>query len=1661
MREGARKNFIVGHFLGGFLLLTSLASFAQPPNSQENSWVSYNHRYYKISVATTGIYRLTYDQLQLAGVPVNTIDPRLLQIFHRGVEQAIHFKHDQTPPDSKFDSGEYLEFYGQRNDGELDSKLYIPASGQPHKYFNLFSDTSAYFLTVNPSLVQGKRMNLFDQVNASGIPKETSQNAERLMVYTAEFSAGNTTKEVIAQSCFDDGEGWTGATICTVNAQCIGIEQRDFPIDQVTNTITSQSPPTLEIQLTGRDAIQHRAEIYAGPSTASVQLVKTVDFDFYQTPIVTAPLDWSYIGADGRVVIKVKAIGVGGFRDRLSVAYIKINFAQGFNMGSASSRTMTLNAKTGDPRSYIEIESAPAGTRLWDITDPSEIIQIGTRISGGLLTAVVGNTAQQRKIYAASTFIVPTVGQIKPVMFRELRTSAKFIIISHKSLMMPGLEYSNPVKAFAEYRASTEGGSYDTLMVDVDQLYDQFNYGENSPTAIYEFMRYMIAGGDPEYLFLIGKGRDVTSGIHRRIPAANEYKDLVPTGGHPGSDMMFTAGMSGEAFVPAVATGRLTASTPNEVAAYLNKVKQSEAVAFDNLWRKRILHLSGGIRSGELSLFKGYMQGFADIARGDYLGAQVSTLGKHGTADVEFINISKEINSGVGLVTFFGHSSSTATDIDIGFASQPIMGYNNPGKYPVFLVNGCNAGEFFNNQVNFAEDWVLAEGKGAKNFIANSSFGYDTDLRQYTDYFYRIGFGDSLFLAKGIGDVQKAVASKYLQDFGSEKSVYTAQVLQMMLLGDPSLRMFGAVKPDYSTNDAAASVVSFDNRPIHALSDSLQLRFITANLGRGTKRPLKVRILHTINDVLHEYDTTYSSVLHQDTLKYSIRRGSRNFYGNNSIEVVIDPDNKIDELNEANNKAHWTRFIVFNGTQNLQPPDFGIVTSTTLDALFQDTDVLSGQKSYQTQLDTTLLFNSPFMQAKTIQGKILLKARFNLLGKDSTVYYWRSKPADKPDDQWETTSFSYIKNGPKGWAQMAFDQMMENGLVGLNKVEDKKKLEFQKTGTSFLVKTFGSANTTPGNSISFQVDNAEYYYSPQGFNCRDNTVNLVAFDRSSVVPYLAVPTKACGREPTLINSFTVAETQTGNNDDLIKYVDNLKVNDSVVVFSAGDAGFALWPSAVKAKMGEIGLRESDIDSFLPGEPIIILGRKGAAVGSARIIRSDQPQPEQQELQVTEEITGYVSKGSIRSVVIGPSLKWNSMSPKYQIPDASDEVGIDVYTVARNGDETLLFFDQKTTLSLNSINASTHPFIRLVYRVSDPESLTPATLKHWVVDFDPAPDGILIPDGPTVQQSVPEGQSYTTRLAFVNITDVDFTDSLATSFSVVNRTTREKETRLFKIDGPAGGDTTRFTRTISTVGKAGLNDISAVVNNSSVSEQYYQNNAVELPEHLKVIKDQINPILDVTVDGRYVINGDFISANPKISINVRDENPLLVLSDTTALTVWLTYPCASAQCTPRRINFSSADMKWSAPASGTLAVEFTPKNLAAGEYVLTVEAKDRSGNPHGPEPYRVSFVVDQEDGMIFYAPYPNPSTAAFYFEFTSVGAAAPQSYTLQIIDRSGRDVARFTEGDSPALRVGMNQLRWSGVDNNGSRLSDGLYYYLLTVRSGDFEFKDSGRLVIMK
>ena len=130
-----------------------------------------------------------------------------------------------------------------------------------------------------------------------------------------------------------------------------------------------------------------------------------------------------------------------------------------------------------------------------------------------------------------------------------------------------------------------------------------------------------------------------------------------------------------------------------------------------------------------MQLFKSYVDGFKAVAEDLYLGGNVSTVSKATTATVEFINVSETVNEGLNLITFFGHSAPNVTDIDIGFVSDPANGYNNQGKYPIVLMNGCNSGNIYDPNYIFGEDWIATANLVATAVIAHTSFCFPSSLK--------------------------------------------------------------------------------------------------------------------------------------------------------------------------------------------------------------------------------------------------------------------------------------------------------------------------------------------------------------------------------------------------------------------------------------------------------------------------------------------------------------------------------------------------------------------------------------------------------------------------------------------------------------------------------------------------------------------------------------------------------------------------------------------------------------------------------------------------------------------------------------------------------------------------------------------------------------------
>jgi hypothetical protein len=157
------------------------------------------------------------------------------------------------------------------------------------------------------------------------------------------------------------------------------------------------------------------------------------------------------------------------------------------------------------------------------------------------------------------------------------------------------------------------------------------------------------------------------------------------------------------------------------------------------------------------------------------------------------------------------------------------------------------------------------------------------------------------------------------------------------------------------------------------------------------------------------------------------------------------------------------------------------------------------------------------------------------------------------------------------------------------------------------------------------------------------------------------------------------------------------------------------------------------------------------------------------------------------------------------------------------------------------------------------------------------------------------------------------------------------------------------------------------------------------------------------------------------------------------------------------------------------VEYNPNWLDDGEYTLTVQLVDGSGNRSGVSAYEVNFEVVGKSSITNFYPYPNPFSTQMRFVFTLTGDREPDDIIIQIMTVTGKVVKEIHKSELGALKIGQNTsaFAWDGTDMYGNKLANGLYLYRvktvidgkqveLRSSQGDNSFKEGfGKIYILR
>ncbi|WMJ73445.1 C25 family cysteine peptidase [Cytophagaceae bacterium ABcell3] len=1639
------------------MCIAFLVHFVALGQSDFFSWIESGNQYLKITTAQTGIHYISNDKLAAAGVPLN--NPDAIKLYHRGVEQAI----DVT--------SEGLYFYGKENDGTLDAHLYVN-NAQPHPWYNLFSDSTAYFLTW--SSASGKRMETIEAVSSES--PDTYHMQELIKVYTDNYSEGMVYNTYNTLSEFDLGEGWTGPIVSrAANAATV-----THTVELETQNLYAQGKDAkVEVVLAGRNRLPHDVTVLVGNPNAPATSSSVSSFTSYRTRKVLLQVPMSAFSADGKLSLSIR-LNSGSAADAVSISAIRLLYPQSFNMGGTLAQHFRLS-ENASGNSNLELPGAPANAVVYDITDENNIFKIASQVENNTLRAAVPNTTASRKILVNSNENLITVDQLKAVEMHTYRNAdahnANFILLSHPTLWSAASEY-------ASYRRSGTGGGHKVLLADVEKIYDQFSYGEKTPLAIHNFCKYLVENGNPEYLFIFGKG--LTVNFHGNTAQGNRFyrhdphafinnshadfrlQDFIPPAGVPGTDNLYVMGLidSLPSHNLAVPVGRAPVRNLAEARAYLQKVKDHESLDSRQLWRKHLVHISGGTSEYQQNSFRNNVNNLRAIVEDTVFGGNVvATYSKQNTNTVDDAfreSFSSIVNEGISYMTFFGHSAPALTEVDIGYVSNPLHGYNNYKKYPMILMNGCNSGNPY-VKTSITEDWIITQNKGAILVLGHTDYGLTDQLYYFSRSFYQTAFRSRVFSGRSVGKIHQRVVRNFMYNNASNRT----QVQQMMLQGDPSVKVYAPTLPDYHITGDNIFLESFDDNPVTAVSDSFQVGIVITNFGHFYRDDsVTVALSRTINGLTSQLgQIRVPGIAYKDTLYHTVHSRDANTFGMNVFDVVIDPEGEIEESDRTNNAASLSYFMPLTGVSPVFPKEYGIVSELPVTLIAQSTDLLIGEKDYYIELDTSHTFNSPFRKSSIINSGSLLKWDVPSLlpetpANDSTVYYWRARFNEIPTGQdtlWANSSFIYIKDSPNGWSQSAFPQFYRASLDDVVRDKDTRRWDFEPVQTRIVAASAGAEyedhynGSIPNTELAIN-DRALVFYRneiPRG-SCTANSILAVGFNRSTSRPY-ALTGNPCGHnqyadQTRVINAITAPSV-------LENVLNELPDNDHILLMSYGNVNLSAW-----------GLKEileerfgfENIDSLSAGKPFVLIGKKHP---------ENTPVAERQPLlnlygdaddivHADISINGKRDRGRIASTVIGPSSGWGKLYRDIKVKGEHKEwkMTIKGYDLEQKNPVELYRGMPDDSLDLGFINHEQYPFIRLVAYISDTVNLQAPQLKRWQVIYNGVPEGTLNTTLAGVEQykveDRVEGDSVRLNFIFENISDLDFKDTVKVQYTLrANNEVKIEE--VVPIGKLKAWEKLKFEYAVPTRNAAGKNDFQVYVNPKLQPEVYYHNNLLNL--NYTVEKDMTSPVLDVAFDGIHIMDGDIVSPSPMINISINDENKYLLKKDTAEMRIFLKAPCEN--CDFKQVFFTDPEIVnygQSADKKNSFKVDYNPKNLADGIYTLRIQgATDESGNSSGG-PFEIKFEVVNEASITNIYPYPNPFSSSTRFVFTLTGSEIPRDMKIQIMTVTGKVVREIMMEELGPLRIGNNitEYAWDGTDEFGDRLANGVYLYRVVIRDGD-------------
>jgi uncharacterized repeat protein (TIGR01451 family) len=624
------------------------------------------HPAVKIYIKREGWHRVTQPDLVKAGLDPN-VDPALLHLYAEATEQPMQITAATAGPGG-FGPQAAINFYGTGID-------------------TIFSGTRIYWLVAGQG--RGARISQLPLSSGSNQPPANYSATVELRQRTSYFAA----------LLPPDGQNFFGALVSPT------------PVDQVLEVPHLSTAATQ----TSRLEVVLQGVITGFPHDVSVVLNGTtlgnVVFTGQQrgSMSVTVPpgvlKPWSNT---------VTLTAQNGDYDTSLVDYIRITYP---HMYMADADQLKFTGRPGEEITVSNFDTAPIAL---DITDPNAPVQLTPEVTSTngkyqialqvpFTTTNPAPSARHTLFAVAHDRVAASAGvwPNHPSQWHRAQAGADIAIVT----------YGPFAGALDPLIKAHEAQGKSSIVAHINDLYDEFNFGERSPFAIRQFLQTANKNWKkpPSYLLLNGR-----SSFDSRNYLGFGVLDLVPTRIVRSPSLMTASDDWFSDFtdsgMPTIATGRLPVSTVDEATTVIGKIATYEGQSTNGPWTANALMVADQDDTESFTQDTQTVQAKLPAT----MNVTDVFAGVVGTAQAR-TDILNAINSGQVLVNYLGHGSEEQWAGSNIFDTASVSSLTNGQQLPVFLIMDCLNGFF---QDVYAQPLgvtlMLAPNGGAVGVLASS-----------------------------------------------------------------------------------------------------------------------------------------------------------------------------------------------------------------------------------------------------------------------------------------------------------------------------------------------------------------------------------------------------------------------------------------------------------------------------------------------------------------------------------------------------------------------------------------------------------------------------------------------------------------------------------------------------------------------------------------------------------------------------------------------------------------------------------------------------------------------------------------------------------------------------------------------------------------------------